>query len=222
MYYAQFRSTVGVSAFLALFASHDASFAQDAGAREKAAREAAVAYAKACNLKTNRAAEAIKIAAVPFFTGDFYRAPTSFIDGAGVAYVLEKDEDLRKWFDNDRGFKLKLSLEVLRVERYADFRKKYLEKEPAPADPDDLQSQQLRDMRVQQLRSARRALDQSIGKDGLIVFLGDEKEISQKKNISQGILIRFEKGSAKVGGDLGGLNPDWVFSAVKPLPEKKK
>ena len=212
MYYAQFRSTVGVSAFLALFASHDASFAQDAGAREKAAREAAVAYAKACNLKTNRAAEAIKIAAVPFFTGDFYRAPTSFIDGAGVAYVLEKDEDLRKWFDNDRGFKLKLSLEVLRVERYEDFRKKYLEKEPAPADP----------MRVQQLRSARRALDQSIGKDGLIVFLGDEKEIRQKKNISQGILIRFEKGSAKVGGDLGGLNPDWVFSAVKPLPEKKK
>jgi len=166
----------------------------------------------------------MKIAAVPFFSGGFYRAPTSF-DGAAHAYVLEKDEDLRKWFDNDRGFKLKLSLEVLRVERYADFRKKYLEKEPAPADPDDLQSQQLRDMRVQQLRSARRALDQSIGKDGLIVFLGDEKEISQKKNISQGILIRFEKGTAKVGGLLGGANPDWTFSVLKyinPIPEKKK
>ena len=221
MYCTQLRFTVGLSVFLTLFASQGATFAQDASAREKAAREAAIAYAKACNLKTNRAAEAMKIAAVPFFTGGFYRAPTSF-DGAAHAYVLEKDEDLRKWFDNDRGFKLKLSLEVLRVERYEDFRKKYLEKEPAPADPDDLQSQQLRDMRVQQLRSARRALDQSIGKDGLIVFLGDKKEISQKKNISQGILVRFEKGSAKVGGDLGGLNPDWVFSAVKPLPEKKK
>jgi len=221
MYGAHLQLIVGFSTFLAFFAAHVVGFAQDKNTREKAAREAAVAYAKACNLKTNRAAQAMKIAAVPFFTGGFYRAPTSF-DGAAHAYVLEKDEDLRKWFDNDRGFKLKLSLEVLRVERYADFRKKYLEKEPAPADPDDLQSQQLRDMRVQQLRSARRALDQSIGKDGLIVFLGDEKEISQKKNISQGILIRFEKGSAKVGGDLGGLNPDWVFSAVKPLPEKKK
>ena len=221
MYCTQLRFIVGLSVFLALFASQGATFAQNASAREKAAREAAIAYAKACNLKTNRAAEAMKIAAVPFFSGGFYRAPTSF-DGAAHAYVLEKDEDLRKWFDNDRGFKLKLSLEILRVERYEDFRKKYLEKEPAPTDPDDLQSQQLRDMRVQQLRSARRALDQSIGKDGLIVFLGDEKEISQKKNISQGILIRFEKGSAKVGGDLGVLNPDWVFSAVKPLPEKKK
>ena len=211
MYGAHLQLIVGFSTFLAFFAAHVVGFAQDKNTREKAAREAAVAYARACNLKTNRAAQAMKIAAVPFFTGGFYRAPTSF-DGAAHAYVLEKDEDLRKWFDNDRGFKLKLSLEVLRVERYEDFRKKYLEKEPAPADP----------MRVQQLRSARRALDQSIGKDGLIVFLGDKKEISQKKNISQGILVRFEKGSAKVGGDLGGLNPDWVFSAVKPLPEKKK
>ena len=218
MYYAQFRSTVGVSAFLALFASHDASFAQDASAREKAAREAAVAYAKACNLKTNRAAEAIKIAAVPFFTGDFYRAPTSFIDGAGVAYVLEKDEDLRKWFDNDRGFEPKLSLEVLRIERYEDFRKKYLEKEPAPGD--------MYDMRLRMQQAWRRALDESLGKDGLIVFLGDEKEISQKKNISRGILVRFEKGTAKVGGLLGGANPDWTsFSVLKfinPIPEKKK
>jgi hypothetical protein len=221
MHGAQLRLIVGFSTFLTFFAGHVGGFAQDKVKREKAAREAAVAYAKACNLKTNRAAEAMKIAAVPFFSGGFYRAPTSF-DGAAHAYVLERDEDLRKWFDNDRGFKLKFSLEVLRVERYEDFRKKYLEKELALADPDDLQSQQLRDMRVQQLRSARRALDQSIGKDGLIVFLGDEKEISQKKNISQGILIRFEKGSAKVGGDLGVLNPDWVFSAVKPLPEKKK
>ena len=211
MHGAHLQLIVGFSTFLAFFAAHVAGFAQDKDTREKAAREAAVAYAKACNLKTNRAAQAMKIAAVPFFTGGFYRAPTSF-DGASHAYVFENDQDLRKWFDSDRGFEPKLSLEVLRVERYEDFRKKYLEKEPAPADP----------MRVQQLRSARRALDQSIGKDGLIVFLGDKKEISQKKNISQGILVRFEKGSAKVGGVLGVLNPDWVFSAVKPLPEKKK
>jgi hypothetical protein len=211
----QLRFTVGLCVFLTVFASQGASFAQDASAREKAAREAAIAYAKAYNAKADRATGVMKIAAVPFFAGGFD------IGGSGPripihAQLFKKDQDLRQWFEKSRR-DLDLSLKVLRVERYADFRKKYLEKEPAPDDWSDMR------LRLQQ--AWRWALDESLGKDGLIVFLGDEKEISQKKNISQGILVRFEKGTAKVGGLLGGANPDWTFSVLKfinPIPEKKK
>ena len=215
MYCTELRFAVGLSAFLALFASQGASFAQDASAREKAAREAAIAYAKAYNVKENRVAGVMKIAAVPFFAGGFD------IGGSGPhipihAQLFKEDHALRQWLEKPNK-PLDLSLKVLRVESYADFRKKYLEKEPAPGD--------MYDMRLRLQQAWRWALDESLGKDGLIVFLGDEKEISQKKNISQGILVRFQKGTAKVGGLLGGANPDWTFSVLKfinPIPEKKK
>ena len=104
-----------------------------------------------------------------------------------------------------------MSLKVLRVQRYEDFRKKYLEREPESSGLGDL----LR--RLQQ--AAREALDQAVGKDGLLIFLGEKAELSE------GILVRFAKGTAKITGVLGPLNPDWklsVFSAVRPSPEKGK
>src|SRR5262249_15768276 len=183
--------TVGLSVFLTLFASQGASFAQDASAREKAAREAAIAYAKAYNVKADRAAGVMKIAAVPFFAGGLD------VGGRGPRIpihpqLFQEDQALRQWLAKSRP-ELDWSLHVLRVERYADFRKKYLEKEPAPDAPDGWS-----DMRLRLQQAWRGALDEALGKDGLIVFLGDEKEINQKKNISQGILVRFEKGTAKV------------------------
>jgi hypothetical protein len=215
MYCTQLRFTLGLSVYLTLFASQGASFAQDANAHEKAAREAAVAYAKAYNIKENRVAGVMKVAAVPFFAGGFD------VGGSGPqipihAQFFKEDQELRQWLEKPINT-LDFSLKVLRVEHYADFRKKYLEKEPAPGD--------MYDMRLRLQQAWRWALDESLGKDGLIVFLGDQKEISQKKNISQGILVRFEKGTAKVGGLLGGANPDWTFSVLKfinPIPEKKK
>lgn len=206
---APLRLAVGFSTFLALLAGHDAGSAQDADTREKAAREAAVAYAKAYNLKTNRAAAVMKVAAAPFFQGGFA------FGGSGprtpiYAQFFKEDQDLRKWVDADRR-EVELSLKVLRVQSYADFRKKYLEQEPESSGLGDLP------MRLQQ--TAREALDQAVGKDGLIVFLGEKPELSE------GILVRFEKGTTRIGGVLGPLNPDWklsVFSVVKPAAEKAK
>jgi hypothetical protein len=215
MYCTEVRVAVGVSVLLALFASQGASVAQDASAGEKAARDAAFAYAKAYNVKETRVAGVMKIAAVPFFAGAVN------VGGSGPqipihAQLFKGEQELRQWLEKPINT-LDLSLKVLRVESFADFRKKYLEKEPAPGD--------MYDMRLRLQQAWRWALDESVGKDGLIVFLGDEKEITQGKNISQGILIRFEKGTAKVGGLLGGANPDWTFSVLKfihPIPEKKK
>jgi hypothetical protein len=222
MYAVQVRLIVGWATFLSMTAAPSVVFAQDMGAREKAAREAAVAYAKACNLKTNRAAAAMKVAAVPFFPGGFYFPLSGPGSGKLQAWLYKEDRELQKYFDA-RPFDPELSLKVLRVEKYADFRKKYLEKDPPPADPGDPSSENQRNFQLQQLEAARWALDQAVGKDGLIVFLGDEKEISQKKNISQGILVRFEKGTAKVSGVLDVLNPDWILSPFnsKNAPKKK-
>jgi hypothetical protein len=206
---AQLRLAVGFSTSLALFAGHVSGFAQETGAREKAAREAAVAYAKAYNLKTNRAAAVMKIAAVPFFPGEFH------FGGSGprvplYAHLFKEDQDFRKWLDAGR-HEVELSLKVLRVQRYEDFRKKYLEKE--------MESRGLGDLSKRLQQAARQALDQVVGMDGQIVFLGEKAELSQ------GILVRFEKGTAKIAGVLNGLNPDWklsVFSVVRPSPKKGK
>jgi hypothetical protein len=205
----QLRLAVGFSTFVVLCASHVSGFAQDTDARKKAAREAAVTYARAYNLKTGRAAAAMKVAAAPFFPG-----VVSF-GGSGprvpvAAPVFKEEKELRKWLETG-GRGAKLSLKALRVQSYADFRKKYLEKEP--------KSSGLGDLPLRQQQAARAALDQAVGKDGLIVFLGEKAEVSE------GILVRFEKKTAKVAGVLGPLNPDWklsLFSVVKPPPEKGK
>ena len=205
---APLRFAVGFGTFFALFAGPVAGFAQDTDAREKSAREAAVAYAKAYNRKTDRAAAVMKGAAVPFFPGAFD------FGGSGPqvplsAHLLLEDKDLRKWLDAGR-HEVEISRKVLRVQRYADFRKKYLEKEPESSDLGDLP------MRLQQ--AAREALDRAVGKDGLIVFLGERAELSE------GVLVRFEKGTPKVAGVLGVLNPDWKLSVLRVVrpPEKGK
>jgi hypothetical protein len=210
MYSAQLRCTVGASVFLTLFVGQVASFAQDTSAREKAARQAAVAYARACNLETDRAAAVLKVAAVPFFPGEVY------IGGSGpqipISMPIFKDgEELSKWL-RLRATEPKLSLKVRRVETYAAFRKKFLEKEPT--------AEGLGDLYLRKQQAVRWALEQSVGKDGLIVFLGDNPAIGE------GVLIRFDKGTAKVAGVLGITNPEWTlmgfFSAPRPAPEKGK
>jgi hypothetical protein len=203
MYGTQPRLTVGLSAFLALCASHVSGFAQDTDARKKAAQEAAVTYARAYNRKTGQAAAVMKVAAVPFFPG-----MVSF-GGSGPrvpidAPVFKEEKELLKWLGPRLGHpspERTLSLKIRRVESYADFRKKYLEKEPGPAGLGDLP------LRLQQ--AAREALDQSIGKDGLIVFLGE------KSGLSEGVLVRFEKGTAKIAGVLGVVNPVWKLGGSR-------
>jgi hypothetical protein len=213
MYAVHIRLIVGSATFLSITAAAVVVFAQDMGAREKAARQAAVAYAKACNLKTNRAAAAMKIAGVPFFPGGFYLSASG--SAKLHAWLFKEDQELHKYFDT-ASFSPELSLKVLRVDKYADFRKKYLEKDPSPADPGNSSSENQRNFQLQQMEAARWALDQSVGKDGLIVFLGEKAELSQ------GILVRFENGTAKVGGVLNGLNPDWTISFFNAKRAAKK
>ena len=185
--------------------------AQDAATREKAAREAAVTYAKAYNLKTGRTEALTKIISLPFFTGSF----TNGGSGSRLPIepiVLKEEKDLHKWLGPHLGFprsEHKLPLEVRHLGKYADFRSKYLETV--------LESETLGDTRMQLQLSVREALDSTVGKDGLIVYLGGES------GPPEGVLLRFEKGTAKVVGMLGSSNPDlgW-FSVVRPITEKGK
>ena len=205
MYGIQLRLAVGFTTFLALCANQVPGFAQVTDARKKAAQEAAVSYAMACNRRTDQAAAVMKVAAVPFFPGIVSfggSGPRVPID----APVFKEEKELLKWLGPRLGHPSPpqtLSLKIRGVESYADFRKKYLEKEPAPAGLDDLP------LRLQQ--AAREALDQSVGKDGLIVFLGE------KSGLSEGVLVRFEKGTAKVAGVLGVVNPEWKLGVSRSM-----
>ena len=209
---ARLWSAIGFVTALALFARPSTAFGQDAATRQKSAQEAAVAYAKAYNLSTGRSEEVLKVAATPFFPGSVSyggsgpRIPIS-------APVLKDVEELSRWLNPGVVYPARedrLALEVRRVVRYADFRSKYLAKEPEPDD--------LGDLGARLWHAAREALDGSVGKDGLIVFLGG------KSGRSEGVLVRFDnKGVAKIAGVLGNTNPELsTFSVVRPVPDGGK
>jgi hypothetical protein len=188
------RAAVGFSTLFALVVAGRAGPpGREAAARETSARRAALAYARAHNAaraKTKGAADDLrKLAAFPFFSGRVdgllrggppsWKAPVVFKDGEG----------LRSHFDRWQGVlgPGPLGEKVGRVERYADYRKKYLE-----AEPDGKAG-----FRTTFLRALREGCDAAVGPGGgLLVSLVD------KSGATAAVLIRFEGGRAKVVGTL--------------------
>ena len=221
---AYLRLTATVAALFALVAAgavtslaHDSAGRQKA-AREKAAREAAVAYAKAYNAavalaglqKKGSVDDVLKVAAVPFFPGQ-----VTNLQGSGPPtwispVIFKKDDEVRKHLAPRLGFPHRptsLPVEFRGVESYADYRKKYLEKEP------DTKG----DIRRSFVRKAlREGCDAVVNaRDGLIVYLVD------KSGTTTGFLIRFDKDQGKVVGVLSEPYAEpGAFGVPKPARER--
>jgi hypothetical protein len=194
--------------------------------REASAKEVAVAFARAWNARSKDGL--LKAATVPFFGG------TCGIGRGGSAPPLvqtnlcKSEEELGEYlgssfhgprlpaipsFDNQSRLLAyrpagKLSCEVQRIETYADFRKKYLEKDWADKGS----------LRQQIQRTAREALDAVLRDGDLIVYVGP------KDGPGEGILMHFGNGPLgppKVAGILGDLHPAVrrLFGAENPIPE---
>ena len=202
---AHLRLTVHVATLFALVAAGPVvGFAQDKAvpqkaARQKAAQEVAIAYAKAYNAAVARAGlqkkgsvdDVLKVAAVPFFPGQINNLQGS-VHPAWISPVVFKGEDeLRKHFAPRLGYPrppLPLPVAVQSVESYADYRKNYLEKEPGGKT--GIQGPFVR-------KALREGCDAvASGKDDLMVHLTD------KSGTTIGLLIGFQKQQAKVVGIL--------------------
>jgi len=193
--------------------------------REASAREVAVAFARSWNARSRD--EVLKAATVPFFGG------TCGIGRGGSAPPLvhtnlcKTEKQLSEYLDDSfNGLRLpaipsfdnqdrllayrpagKLSEEVQRIETYADFRKKFLEK--------DWPEKDLLRRQIQQ--TARETLDAVLREEDLIVY------VRSKDGVGEGILLHFGAGPLgppRVAGILGDLHPAvrGLFGAENPIP----
>jgi hypothetical protein len=184
-------------------------FGQGTAAREKSARQAAAAYAKAHNAAIAKRKGAVddlrKAGAFPFFSGRVEGLLRGGPPSWKYPVVFKDGEELRAHFARWHGVlgPGPLGEKVGGVGSYADYRKNYLEKEPDGKVG----------FRTVFLRALREGCDAAVGKGGgLVVSLAD------KSGATAALLIRFEKGQAKVVGTL--YEPyayaELGFGAAKP------
>lgn len=194
------------------------------GRREASAKAVALAFARSWNARSKDGV--LKVASAPFFGG------TCGIGRGGSAPPLvqtnlcKTEKQLGEYLDDIfHGLRLPaqpsfdnqarllayrpagdLATEVQRIETYAAFRKKYLEK--------DWPEQDFPRRQIQQ--TARQTLDAVLRPDDLIVYVGS------KDGRREGILMHFGAGPLgppKVAGILGDLNPAvrGLFGAENPV-----
>jgi hypothetical protein len=155
---------------------------------EKSAREAVATFVKAYNSRSVNVV--LKVTGVPFFAG--LECLPSSNTPQPHARMWNSEEDFRKGLEGHFANKLELDSAIVRVERYADYRKKKLAEVPKG----------LNDFVKWGFLVRRQAMDEVIGKDGYIVCVGPKEKAAKEKRgeITEGILVRMATGQAKVVG----------------------
>jgi hypothetical protein len=225
-------SALGVSLLCALVGVAPSPADPPEARREASAKKVALGFAESWNARSKD--RLLNVATIPFFGGTYGIGRGGSAPPLVKTNLCRTEKELGEYLDNSfHGPRLqflpgdrvprplgnqyqllvsrpagKLSTEVQRIETYADFRKKYMEKDWPEKDFPRHQIQQ----------TARETLDAVLRPDDLIVYVGS------KAGVSEGILMHFADGplgAAKVAGILGDLNPAvrGLFGAENPIPK---